>query len=313
MTGGEGGKVYQQFVAGTFGGAGLVIAGYPMDTIKVRLQTTVAAPAGGGGGLSAPVFRGPMDCLVRTVRHEGFRGLYKGVSSPLGGVPWMYTISFGSWGAAQKMLEKPGEKNLSLFRVSLAGAISGVATTVVTTPVELLKIRLQTQYSAGTIGDVANYKPKYNGLLDCAVKSYREHGIRKGLFRGFNSVLLRDVPGSFFYFGAYVYAKRALVPVCGVQSESELPMWAQLFAGGFGGVAAWATCLPLDAIKTRIQHDTEGKYKGVMDAFGQAIKEGGVKGLYRGVGPIFLRAFIADAVCFFCYEVAMKVLKKVDP
>ena len=46
------------------------------DTIKVRLQTTKDAH-----------FRGPVDCLMQTLRKEGVAGLYKGATPPL--VGWM--------------------------------------------------------------------------------------------------------------------------------------------------------------------------------------------------------------------------------
>lgn len=43
--------------------------GHPFDTVKVRLQTTDASR-----------FSGPLQCVLQTVKHEGFRGLYKGAS-----------------------------------------------------------------------------------------------------------------------------------------------------------------------------------------------------------------------------------------
>lgn len=54
--------------------------GHPFDTVKVRLQTTDKSQ-----------FRGPLDCLLRTVRKEGFAGLYKGATPPL--VGWMFMDS----------------------------------------------------------------------------------------------------------------------------------------------------------------------------------------------------------------------------
>lgn len=50
------------------------------DTIKVRLQTSERTQ-----------FKGPLDCLLQTVRHEGVRGLYKGATPPL--VGWMFMDS----------------------------------------------------------------------------------------------------------------------------------------------------------------------------------------------------------------------------
>jgi solute carrier family 25 carnitine/acylcarnitine transporter 20/29 len=81
------------------------------------------------------------------------------------------------------------EDPLTLSQIFNAGVISGVATTVITAPMELVKLRLQIQGSTGS-----HIKPKYSGAIDCAVKTYRRQGIR-GLYRGTAATLIRDVPG----------------------------------------------------------------------------------------------------------------------
>lgn len=46
------------------------------DTVKVRLQTSKDGH-----------FKGPLDCVLQTVRKEGVAGFYKGATPPL--VGWM--------------------------------------------------------------------------------------------------------------------------------------------------------------------------------------------------------------------------------
>ena len=58
----------------------MVLMYLSFDTIKVRLQTSEKVQ-----------FKGPLDCLLQTVRHEGVRGLYKGATPPL--VGWMFMDS----------------------------------------------------------------------------------------------------------------------------------------------------------------------------------------------------------------------------
>lgn len=65
---------YKGFVAGIFSGMAKLAIGHPFDTIKVRLQTNDA-------------FRGPLECLWKTVGKEGPTALYKGATPPLLG--WM--------------------------------------------------------------------------------------------------------------------------------------------------------------------------------------------------------------------------------
>merc|ERR1711977_453439 len=71
---------YKGFVAGVFSGAAKLAVGHPFDTIKVRLQTSDKGR-----------FLGPWDCLLKTLRREGFNGLYKGATPPLLG--WMASDS----------------------------------------------------------------------------------------------------------------------------------------------------------------------------------------------------------------------------
>jgi len=62
----------REFIAGQSSGWGLIVAGHPFDTLKVRLQSE---------GLHGR-FKGPIHCLADTVRNEGVIGFYKGALGP---------------------------------------------------------------------------------------------------------------------------------------------------------------------------------------------------------------------------------------
>ena len=47
---------------------------------------------------------------------------------------------------------------------------------------------------------------------------------------------------------------------------------------------------------------------GVRSVLPRLLREEGVTALWRGAGPVFARAFIANAACFSGYEIAMKVV-----
>ncbi len=152
---------------------------------------------------------------------------------------------------------------LSMRRLFLAGCWSGFVSTFVTTPVEVLKCRLQ---SAGS---------PYRGLWDCAVGSVRDLGFVKGLFQGMWATMIRDTPAMGVYFGVYEYVKRlgrtnAYKPEVSTDmpdgsSRNELPLrvrWTHsyehsvpllLLAGGLGGVLSWVVTYPMDTIKSVIQ------------------------------------------------------------
>lgn len=69
-------QAWHGFAAGSASGITKCLVGHPFDTIKVRLQTATTAR-----------FAGPLDCFTQTMRNEGFKGFYKGVTPPL--VGWL--------------------------------------------------------------------------------------------------------------------------------------------------------------------------------------------------------------------------------
>jgi solute carrier family 25 (mitochondrial carnitine/acylcarnitine transporter), member 20/29 len=65
-------------------------------------------------------------------------------------------------------------------------------------------------------------------------------------------------------------------------------------------------------IKSKIQIETGTDARKSIVSVGSALlKEEGVAGLYKGVGPALLRAFPANAACFLGMEMSMQLLNKV--
>ena len=58
----------------------------------------------------------------------------------------------------------------------------------------------------------------------------------------------------------------------------------------------------------------EGKYpNGIRSVFVDIMRTEGPSALFRGLAPVMIRAFPANAACFLGYEVAIKFLNKVAP
>jgi len=288
---------WKDIVAGSTGGVALVVAGHPLDTIKVRLQT-MPKPAPG----KQPQFKGAIDCFVKTLRNEGIqRGLYKGMLSPITGVPPIYALVFAGYSLGKQILQKePGEK-LGPGKLALAGAFSGIWTTAVTAPVELVKARLQVQINTKPVpGQVL-----FAGPLDCAKKVVRSEGIR-GLYRGTLITLYRDVPASAAWFGTYELIKQSAIPAGG--SVLDVSPFVLMFAGGMAGINNWLLCFPIDLIKSRIQTDLSGSRKSILTVYREVVTKDGYLGLYKGISPALLRAFPANAACFVTVEYTMRFL-----
>lgn len=62
----------REFVAGGFGGIAGVVSGYPLDTLRIRQQSSTSGSA--------------FSILRRTVATEGPQALYRGMGAPLASV-----------------------------------------------------------------------------------------------------------------------------------------------------------------------------------------------------------------------------------
>ncbi|KAF7724998.1 hypothetical protein EC973_000491 [Apophysomyces ossiformis] len=288
-------KLAQNLIAGTVGGWAQVVVGHPFDTIKVRMQTQP----------SPPIYRNAMDCFQKLVKQEGPKGLYRGVASPLAGIGLCNAVVFMSNGEFRRMLQK-GDSNkvLSLAEVGMAGSMAGSVMAFFNCPIELLKVRLQTQDPAGVIGASGKLEPPYKGVVDCGVRTVRAQGFR-GIYRGLGITLLRDCPSYGLYFITYEGLKRFFQSL--KKNENDpLTTIDLLLAGGLAGFGAWIPAYPQDVIKSRIQN--ESRYKSSLHAFRTVLREAGPKAFFQGVGPTMARAFPANAATFFAYEMAMKAM-----
>ncbi|XP_067095861.1 mitochondrial carnitine/acylcarnitine carrier protein [Osmerus mordax] len=287
----------KNFAAGGVGGACLLFAGHPLDTIKVRLQTQPKVHSGHGA-----LYTGAYDCFRKTVSKEGVLGLYKGMGAPLAGVAPMMAISFFGFGLGKQLQQSDPSQPLTYAQVYLAGCLAGVFTTIIVAPGERVKCLLQVQASGGQL--------RYAGPLDCAVSLYRQQGIRS-VYKGTVLTLLRDVPSNGLYFLTYEYLKNLLTAEG--ESVSQLSTPRILLAGGVAGILNWVIALPPDVLKSNFQTAADGRYRGLVDVLRELLKEEGPRALYKGFNAVFLRAFPANAACFLGFEFALKGLNWLAP
>jgi len=246
-------------------------------------------------------YKGVVDCVKQTVAKDGVKGLYRGMTAPLVGVTPIFAVCFWGYDQGQRIVRwtsgmQPNEQ-LSLVQIAIAGGYSAIPTTIIMTPAERIKCILQIQ---GTGAEV-----KYKGPVDVARAVWKEGGV-PAFYKGTVGTLLRDVPGSVAYFGAYELFKRMLTPK-GSKPEELKPI-AVIIAGGMAGIANWSVAIPGDVIKSRMQTAPPGTYKGFIDCVTQLLKNEGTSALFKGLGPAMLRAFTANAACFLGVEVSMKFM-----
>lgn len=290
-------EIFKNFIAGGVGGTCCVATGHPFDTVKVRLQT-MPKPAPG----QSPQFTGALDCLRSTVVKEGFFALYKGMAAPILGVSPLFAVYFGGCAFGRWLQTTHPEQEMTVIQNFNSGALAGVFTTVIMVPGERIKCILQVQQSGHSVPGASHY----SGPIDVVKKLYKQGGIQS-IYRGTAATLLRDIPASGAYLATYEYLKKLF---SGRSSDKTLSPVATLTAGGFAGIANWSVCIPADVLKSRLQTAPEGKYPdGIRGVFREIMREEGPKALFKGLTPVMLRAFPANAACFFGFELALSFFR----
>lgn len=269
-----------------------------MPTQKIRLQTQQVDPVTG----KVP-FDSMLDCARKTFAGEGLGGLYKGAASPLLGAALHNAGVFFSYGQA-KHLTGASERGAPLARYWTAGALAAVPITLLETPVDLFKVKLQAQVGKG----------EYNGVIDAAKKIIGKHGWR-GAYQGFNPTMARNIPcfGTYFCFSEFGY-RQINPPFTPDGRPSPPPTVGKALLGGLvGGMIAgfgfWGIFYPLETIKSRMQSDhsdpAKRRYRSMADCFAQTSKEGGVKAFYKGYVPAIVRAIPVNGA-IFCVVFSVK-------
>lgn len=240
---------------------------------------------------SRPKYTSTLDCITKLVRNDSIRGLYRGISSPMAGVAFINAIVFGVYGNTQRMASDPN----SLKTHFLAGSVSGLVQSVICSPMELAKTRLQLQNTKSAGNNLI-----FRGPLDCLYHVAKTEGVR-GIFKGLGITAFRDTPGIATYFVSYELM---------IRMKEQPGIFYTLMAGGLAGVTSWIVSIPMDVIKTRLQADGINgemrKYTGVVDCWNKSYQQEGLSFLTRGLSSTLIRAFPMNAVCFLVVAQTMK-------
>ncbi|XP_066504928.1 mitochondrial glutamate carrier 1 [Hoplias malabaricus] len=305
-------KLINGGVAGIVG----VTCVFPIDLAKTRLQNQQ------GVG----VYKGMLDCLTKTVRSEGYFGMYRGAAVNLTLVTPEKAIKLAANDVFRQKLSKDGK--VPLWGEILAGSGAGTCQVVVTTPMEMLKIQLQ---DAGRLA-AQRWDPRYPTPPHPSMQSaaprpsafhitltlLRAQGLR-GLYRGTGATLLRDVPFSMIYFP--LFAKLNALGRSGNlhgNPQGRAPFMQSFMAGCVAGSVAAVAVTPLDVIKTRLQTLQKGQgedtYTGIKDCATRILFREGPMAFLKGaacramvIAPLF---GIAQGVYFLGIgEKALSLLK----
>ncbi|ELU02536.1 hypothetical protein CAPTEDRAFT_109350, partial [Capitella teleta] len=257
--------------AGAAAGLSVDLALYPLDTIKTRLQ-------------SAEGFW----------KTGGFRGIYRGIGSIATGSMPSAGLFFCTYETVKHLSARSLPEKLQPVGHSLAASCGEIMACFVRVPTEVIKQRAQASHSLSS-----------RQLL---IATVRQEGF-SGLYRGFGSTVMREVPFSFLQFPIWEFFKKYWAEK---QGHSTLP-WQSAVCGALSGGLAAGITTPLDVAKTRImlaERNSVMASANIIDAMRIVYSEKQVKGLFAGITPRMLWISIGGAVFLGMYDEVLSLMHK---
>lgn len=165
-------------LTGATAGATEAFVVVPFELVKIRLQDKAQAHK----------YNGMMDCVTKIIRQEGPLTLYQGLESTM----WRHILwnagYFGCIFQVRALLPAATDKKGQVTNDLLSGAIGGTVGTILNTPMDVAKSRIQN--STKVVGTV----PKYNWAWPALGTIMKEEGFG-ALYKGFLPKVLRLGPG----------------------------------------------------------------------------------------------------------------------
>ncbi|XP_052634080.1 S-adenosylmethionine mitochondrial carrier protein isoform X2 [Harpia harpyja] len=198
------------FKAGGVAGVCVDLILFPLDTVKTRLQS----PQG---------FR----------KAGGFRGIYAGVpSTAIGSFPNAAAF-FITYENVKSMLHHGSTSYLTPATHMVAASLGEVVACLIRVPSEVVKQRAQVSPSSSTLR-ILSHTLYHEGI--------------QGLYRGYKSTVLREIPFSLVQFPLW----ESLKDLWSWKQGHVVDSWQSAVCGAFAGGFAAAVTTPLDVAKTRI-------------------------------------------------------------
>jgi len=253
-------------ISGAFAGAIVDVVLFPLDTLKTRLQSSQ------GTRWSTQLFRGI------------YRGLGPAVvaSAPAG------AAFFGTYDFIKRITSPMLSESQQVFGHIIAAIAGDVAGSTVRVPFEVVKQNLQ----AGV----------FSSSRQAVVDIVRRQGFLAGLYRGWLSLILREIPFDIIEFPLYEYLKKRWS--ANSNNKEGLETWKTATCGCIAGAVAAALTTPLDVAKTRVmvvQGDAKNS-SGIASTLIKIAKEEGVACLFSGMIPRVLWIGLGGAIFFASFE-----------
>ncbi|KAG0373359.1 Mitochondrial oxaloacetate carrier protein [Mortierella sp. AD032] len=266
----------------------------PFDTVKVRLQLQgefVKTREPGRNGkevvrVSEKVYKSSLDCLQKTFRHEGIRGLQKGLFPAILKESSKNIFRLGLYDPilnSMHPLNYPGEASTApAWKRMIAGATCGAMGAISANPFELIKTRLQS-HSAGSlaVGNQYAYTGTYSALRTIIVNDGA-----MTLYRGSMISIARSMLGSAANLTTYSLLKDHARNNWGAEDGIMLDMASSLISA-FVSVVVMN---PMDVVRIRLYNrSSQSSSQTTMQSVRHILTTEGPMAFYKGFSTHFMR------------------------
>lgn len=321
------------FIAGGAGDISACLVSHPFDTLKVRQQLRGELQVAGaarrpalshtargmfaqGGlrefyrGLSASVLR---QSTFSTLRHGGFAVVCTALASsspssaPLSSSPAADAAAAAA--TSSNALPPHPSKYVSVAAAVATGAVVGSLSALLANPSDVALIRMQSDGHWP-----AEQRRNYRHAGHAIATIVRTKGLGR-LWRGCGPTVLRAALITTTQIPTYHATKRILLksaPAPWFQRGNDDTKLHLAASASSATVASLVTC-PVDVVKTRIinmqRADGNAFYSGALDCVAQTVRAEGVRGLFKGLTPTFIRLGPHTVVLWNVQEAVLRGLR----
>uniref|UniRef100_A0A3Q2C9U4 Solute carrier family 25 member 14 n=1 Tax=Cyprinodon variegatus TaxID=28743 RepID=A0A3Q2C9U4_CYPVA len=269
-----------------YGGMASIVAEFgtfPIDLTKTRLQVQ------GQSQYTEVRYRGMFHALFRIGQEEGIRALYSG-----------YAVGISIYESLNICLNNDanfvsGFADETMIINVFCGVVSGVMSSMLANPTDVLKIRMQAQGSLLQGSMMSNF-----------INIYQTEGTR-GLWRGVIPTAQRAAIVVGVELPVYDITKKHLLR-SGLMGDTILAHFISSFTCGLAGALA---SNPVDVVRTRMMNQRvlsgSPMYKGTLDGLMQTWRNEGFFALYKGFWPNWLRLGPWNIIFFITFEQLKKL------
>ncbi|XP_067140859.1 mitochondrial glutathione transporter SLC25A40-like [Centruroides vittatus] len=246
-------------------------------------------------------FTGTVDALIKISRNEGMFSLWSGLPPTLVMAIPATVVYFTMYDQIRERLTNYFNRSSPpLWIPAVAGSLARVVSVSVISPLELIRTKMQSK------------KYSYVELTTAVKMQVQAEGIGS-LYRGWVPTILRDVPFSAIYWGAYESFKHTY-------NQQKPATWFSFMAGAISGTIAAILTLPFDVIKTHRQIEL-GEIEALKTSSKQAnastyelmknlYQKRGPTALFAGLVPRVVKVAPACAIMITTYESGKKFFYK---